>query len=124
MKKFLDRDPVYIQYPELEKDAWENQPYLVDEYGGVSFIPEGETPYADNSWGYNSEILDQQETEQRIHALTEVLVKHPRVAGYCYTQLTDIEQEQNGIYNYDRKLKLDEKVVRKCFTMKPSWSHF
>ncbi|MBO5725134.1 MAG: beta-glucuronidase [Lentisphaeria bacterium] len=124
LKKFLDRDPVYIQYPELEKDAWENQPYLVDEYGGVSFIPEGETPYADNSWGYNSEILDQQETEQRIHALTEVLVKHPRVAGYCYTQLTDIEQEQNGIYNYDRKLKLDEKVVRKCFTMKPSWSHF
>ena len=27
--------------------------------------------------------------------------------GYCYTQLTDVYQEQNGIYSFDRSAKLD-----------------
>ena len=27
--------------------------------------------------------------------------------GYCYTQLTDIDQEQNGIYKFDRSPKFD-----------------
>jgi hypothetical protein len=31
------------------------------------------------------------------------------VFGYCYTQLTDIEQEQNGLYTYGRKPKFDVK---------------
>ena len=46
------------------------------------------------------------------------------MAGYCYTQLTDIEQEQNGIYNYDRTAKFDESAIRKVFGYKPSWSRF
>ncbi len=33
--------------------------------------------------------------------------------GYCYTQLTDIEQEQNGLYTYDRKPKFDVERLRK-----------
>jgi len=27
--------------------------------------------------------------------------------GYCYTQLTDVFQEQNGIYYFDRQVKFD-----------------
>ena len=46
------------------------------------------------------------------------------MAGYCYTQLTDIEQEQNGIYNYDRTPKFDADAIRNCFTLKPAWSRF
>ena len=30
--------------------------------------------------------------------------------GFCYTQLYDIEQEQNGLYTYDREKKFDEKI--------------
>ena len=51
----------------------------------------------------------------RIAALTEVLSGHPEMAGYCYTQLTDVEQERNGIYTYDRKAKFDEKRMRDIF---------
>ena len=31
----------------------------------------------------------------------------PHVAGYCYTQVTDTEQEVNGLLTYDRKMKFD-----------------
>ena len=33
------------------------------------------------------------------------MASHPRVCGFCYTQLTDVEQEQNGLYCYDRSPK-------------------
>lgn len=32
--------------------------------------------------------------------------------GYCYTQLTDVFQEQNGVYSFDRSDKLDVARVR------------
>ena len=34
--------------------------------------------------------------------------------GYCYTQLTDVFQEQNGIYRFDRSEKLDVGAIRKA----------
>ena len=37
-------------------------------------------------------------------------------------QLTDVYQEQNGIYNYDRTPKFDAETIRNIFSMKPSWS--
>ena len=120
----VDRQPVWMSEPDFEKDAWDGQPYIVDEYGGVRFIPEGRQPFSAVSWGYNKDQLTQTEAERRIAELTAALTDHPRVAGYCYTQLTDIEQEQNGIYNYDRTPKFDAEVIRACFGRKPGWSRF
>jgi len=36
-----------------------------------------------------------------------VLLEHPGMFGYCYTQLTDVFQEQNGIFTFDRSAKFD-----------------
>jgi len=114
--------PVFMMQPEVEACAYNGQPYVVDEYGGVSFIPADRHPYAENTWGYNSEPLTKEQSEDRIIALTHYLVDNPNVCGYCYTQLTDIEQEQNGIYNYDRTPKFDEAKTREAFAYKPAWS--
>ncbi|MBR0326291.1 MAG: hypothetical protein IIX09_00650 [Clostridia bacterium] len=38
--------------------------------------------------------------------------------GFCYTQLYDVEQEQNGIYTYDRKPKLDVSIIKEINTRK------
>ena len=43
------------------------------------------------------------------------------INGYTYTQLTDIEQEQNGIYTYDRQLKFDTAKLRSIFGKEPEW---
>ena len=120
----INRQPVFMLKPEFEQSAWDGQPYIVDEYGGVRFIPESRQPFSKVSWGYNKEQLTQAETEQRITELTRTLTENPRVAGYCYTQLTDIEQEQNGIYNYDRTPKFNAETIRGCFGKKPDWSRF
>ncbi len=44
-----------------------------------------------------------------------MLTEHPHIAGYTCTQLTEIEQAQNGIYTYDRRPKLDTERLRKAF---------
>lgn len=40
--------------------------------------------------------------------------------GFCYTQLTDVEQEKNGIYYYDRTPKFDMKRIKSIFELIPS----
>lgn len=121
----LLQEPVFMRTPEVESAAWNGQPYIIDEYGGISFLPEGRKPFAENSWGYNRDKkLTRIEAEERITGLTAAIIALPQMAGYCYTQLTDIEQEQNGIYNYDRTEKFDMDKIRKCFTAKPEWSKF
>ena len=49
--------------------------------------------------------------EQRFAIARQTL---EQMFGYCYTQLTDVEQEQNGIYFYDRKLKFDMERIRRA----------
>ena len=47
--------------------------------------------------------------------LTDVVLKTKHIQGFCYTQLTDIEQETNGVYLYDRKNKFNVNKLRKIF---------
>jgi hypothetical protein len=58
---------------------------------------------------------NREEVEDLIGKLTAVLTNHRHVAGFCYTELYDIEQEVNGIYTYDRKLKFNEERMRVIF---------
>lgn len=107
-----------IRFPELSA-PYQGQPYVVDEYGGTWWDPNAvETEQAadrKSSWGYGKRPTDIEEVYHRIEKLTAILLNHPNIAGYCYTQLTDIEQEQNGIYTYDRQEKFDAKRLKKYF---------
>jgi hypothetical protein len=49
----------------------------------------------------------------------DALLSLTHVAGYCYTQLTDVEQEQNGIYYYDRARKFDMARIARIFRRDP-----
>ncbi|MFP6665346.1 MAG: glycoside hydrolase family 2 TIM barrel-domain containing protein [Deltaproteobacteria bacterium] len=88
------------------------EPYIVDEYGGTWWK---EDAAQDASWGYGERPGTTDEALARIVALTKVLTENPRVAGFCYTQLTDIEQEQNGLYTSARKLKFTAERLRAAF---------
>jgi beta-galactosidase/beta-glucuronidase len=108
----------YTRFPELST-PYAGEPYVVDEYGGTWWEERSDdgVPGDDRkeSWGYGRRPADIEDVYTRIAALTEVLSRHPEMAGYCYTQLTDVEQERNGIYTYDRKAKFDEKRMRDIF---------
>ena len=49
----------------------------------------------------------------RFEGLCNALLDNPAMFGYCYTQLTDVYQEQNGIYTFDRRAKFDLERLRR-----------
>jgi beta-galactosidase/beta-glucuronidase len=106
---------VWRLFPE-RSCSYQGQPYLVDEYGGIKWIPSIDKKFADNSWGYGEEPKSLEEFYQRLEGLTDVILGLEHICGFCYTQLTDIEQEQNGIYNYDRTEKFDMRRILKIFS--------
>ena len=54
----------------------------------------------------------EEEYYERFEGLTQVLLDHPKIGGYCYTQLTDVFQEKNGVYAFDRREKFDSKRLK------------
>ena len=59
------------------------------------------------SWGYGAAPQSLEDFYQRFEGLFNALLDHPDMFAYCYTQLTDVYQEQNGIYTFDRHAKFD-----------------
>lgn len=98
---------------------YEGQPYVLDEYGGIKWVIE---QYSAKTWGYGKGPESLDELYQRLEALTDVIRSFDYISGFCYTQLTDVEQEQNGIYTYDRKAKFDAERLKAILSKKPDWA--
>ncbi|MFB4283196.1 glycoside hydrolase family 2 protein [Nonomuraea sp. MTCD27] len=95
---------------------YRGQPYFVSEYGGIWWNPElagtEQDALRESSWGYGQRVRSEEEFHARFAGLTGALLDDPGMFGYCYTQLTDVFQEENGIYRFDRTTKLDVDRVR------------
>ena len=79
-------------------------PYILDEFGGIKCMEAN--PAKDGAWGYGDAAQTKEDFYKRLEGQVRVLIEmSDKVWGYCYTQLTDVEQEQNGIYYYDRGTK-------------------
>ena len=68
---------------------------------------------ANGSWGYNGAETDEEAFLQRFEAITRAFQKNSQFVGYCYTQLTDVFQEVNGLLDMNRNPKVDLKEVRR-----------
>lgn len=79
-------------------------PVFISEYGGIKWSPVSGNS-REVSWGYGNAPQSEEEFKLRYKGLTDALLDNPCLFGFCYTQLTDVEQEQNGVYTYDRKEK-------------------
>lgn len=91
-------------------------PYILDEFGGIKCVEAN--PAKENSWGYGNSALTKEDFYKRLEGQVRALIEmNDLIWGFCYTQLTDVEQEQNGIYYYDRTSKYDMQRVREIFTM-------
>ena len=71
-----------------------------------------------DSWGYGDGPRTEEEFLARYKGLTDVLLDNPKMFGFCYTQLYDVEQEMNGLYTYGRKPKFDMEIIRKINSRK------
>ena len=102
--------------------AYTGQPYIVDEWGGFKFIPESHRKTAQAGWGYHGlDLKTPEELCAKIEEQVDVMIADPGIAGYCYTQLTDVEQEENGVYCYDRTPKVPGGDLKRIFGKKPAW---
>lgn len=72
--------------------------------------------FAESSWGYGKDAQTEEDYFIRLEALTDAILSFDHIVGYCYTQLTDVEQEQNGVYNYDRSEKFDSRKFYRIFS--------
>ncbi len=86
--------------------------FFVSEYGGILWSDKK------TGWGYGDAPKTEEEFLTRLKGLTDVLLDNPKMFGFCYTQLTDVEQEQNGLYAYDRNPKFDVEVIHRIFAKK------
>ena len=83
---------------------YQDEPILVTEFGGIAYKKSDW-----EGWGYSGAENDEDFLE-RLRAVVRPLENSPVVQGFCYTQLTDVEQEINGLLTYDRepKVSLDQ----------------
>lgn len=90
-------------------------PYWVSEMGGIGWAVDGE------SWAYGDTPKSLEEVYERYDGLMSALLDSRMIFGFCYTQLTDVEQEKNGIYTYERKLKFDMDKIKAITSRKAAY---
>lgn len=101
-------------YNSAQGETWSlpyaGQPFFVSEFGGIWWNPNAKP--GEDSWGYGERPKSIEEFYDRFEQLCAALLDDPAMFGYCYTQLTDVYQEQNGIYTFTRGEKFDMARIR------------
>jgi hypothetical protein len=85
---------------------YQGEPILVTEFGGIAFSDSQPA-----SWGYSA-VSNETEFHDRYRDLIEALTHRRVICGFCYTQLTDVEQEINGLLRADRTSKVALSKIR------------
>lgn len=108
-------DGMYPQGWALFADGhkYKGQPVMITEFGGIAFVNQANG----EAWGYGDGAKDGDELLSRLEQLIEGIAK-TEFQGYCYTQLTDVQQEVNGLLYADRTPKADLNKLKKIFENK------
>jgi beta-galactosidase/beta-glucuronidase len=104
--------PLYGKLYLASGQRYNGSPILLWEFGGIGFVlPEDIEKVPENSWGYCGVEVSGDAALARMHGLYEAIARLPQIAGVCYTQLYDVEQEVNGLMTYDRRMKFDPRAI-------------
>jgi len=103
-----------LHWPPLlaEHDVPPGAPIMLTEFGGISYAPEPGTKW----YGYGT-VTTPQEYVDKLRELFGAIVACPGIAGFCYTQLTDTEQETNGLLTEAREPKFDVAAIHAIVSM-------
>ena len=87
----------------------DGEPFLLTEYGGIAFDyigAQGEMGGM-QTWGYGDKMHDEASFIDRFAGIQRAVFSSPFCRGTCYTQLTDVMQEINGLLTPDRVPKIN-----------------
>lgn len=86
--------------------AYKGQPIIISEYGGIAFNND------DSGWGYGNKVNTKEDFIRRFDEITTAVKELPYCCGFCYTQVSDVQQEINGLMDMERNFKVDPKVIK------------
>ena len=90
--------------PYLPGYSHRGEPVIVSEFGGVALG-------GHDGFGY-SRVANADALADTYREMVGALMDAGPVEGFCYTQLTDVEDERNGLLSFDRRPKVDPAVLR------------
>ena len=96
---------------QMTRQTYCGEAAFVSEYGGIRWADGNKDTDRKTSWGYGNDVADEDEFFYRFKGLTDALLDNREMFALCYTQLTDVEQEQNGLYTYARHPKFEAKKL-------------
>ena len=88
--------------------GYKGQPIIISEFGGTAFVSDT----TGDNWGYGVGVNNFDEFYERFASLIEAIDSLPYSCGYCYTQVTDVQQEVNGLLDFDHKSKFDKEIMK------------
>lgn len=94
--------------------SYDGEPMLMTEFGGTAF--KNNCGGENQNWGYGEGVKDNDDFIKRLSLLVKDVVSIPFFEGFCYTQLSDVEQEVNGLVKEDRTYKLPKEVLLSIFS--------
>lgn len=103
--------PDYARTSLLPGYLYNGSPMYLSEFGGIAYITPGQQ-VPEGAWGYAGIEKTAESALERFRGLYMAIAKIRAFRGLCYTQLTDVEQEINGLMTYDRKPKFDPKLLQ------------
>ena len=89
------------------------KPAMLTEFGGIAM----QSHAVGDNWGYNKGATDTDDLYARLANLMSGIAECG-FQGFCYTQLTDVQQEVNGLLDADRKPKADLDRLKNIFEIK------
>lgn len=108
----------WIHHPQHSAD-YKGECYMIDEFGGIQWNKKMDAPEVateDSFWGYGEAPRSIEEYYRRLEDQVNVILSLDHIAGFCFTQIVDVELEKNGIYTYDRNLKFDMERIKAIFS--------
>jgi beta-galactosidase/beta-glucuronidase len=91
--------------------AREDRPVLISEFGGISLDMDDR-----HGWRGYGAVRNADQLVQGYTDLVTALLDSPAVVGFCWTQLTDTQQERNGLLTADRQPKAAMERIRAVTT--------
>lgn len=87
---------------------YQGQPILISEFGGCAFTKDT----VGDGWGYGKSVESDEIFLNRFKDLVDSIRDIPFICGYCYTQLSDVQQEVNGMLDKNHQPKFSLESIR------------
>lgn len=101
----LSSGDILHRLPYAKGFSYKGEPIILTEFGGISYNAEGD------AWGYTNASSEENFLKEYAR-LIDAIYESEVLCGFCYTQLTDVQQEVNGLLTEQRAYKFDPKLIR------------